>query len=105
MLNAKQDKLIEENHNKIKTLALQIEGQTREEDTFLHQLEISLEKLNTFSANQENFTDENWQKLLDERNKLQQKLQTELSTIKDVRKTKRALSSLKGVQRHWLHVR
>lgn len=94
-----------QNHSlKAQELAIRLEDLDREVDTFLKEVNINLDKLTSFMENKENFTDENWTQLLQEKEKINEKLQRELANIRNPLKTKKAYSGLR-VQNHWLHVR
>lgn len=103
-----EDKLaheIQQNHSKIQELELRLENISREESEFLNQLNVSLQQLVSFASEKGNFTESNWEELANQKKKLEEKLQIQLSSIKDPRKTKLSYSGLQSVQRHWIHVR
>lgn len=102
-----QDKLEEKiKNNKKKALEIDIRLEKLDHDItkFLEELPLSIEQLNIFLANHENFTQEEWEALQHIKQRLDERLQRELDNIRNPNKTKKSLEGLR-VQRHWLHVR
>lgn len=95
---------IKKNHKKIADADVQIENLDQNVTRFLNELPLTIEQLNTFLANQENFTAEEWQSLQNMQKQLDQKLQLELENIRNPIKAKKNYSD-RNVQRHWLYVR
>jgi len=101
-LKLEQD--ITKNDLSAQQLMIRIDSLDREIKGLLSELNISPEKLSTFVANQENFTEENWQELQKQRQLLDEKLNKELSNVRDPRKVKKNHED-RNIQRHWLFVR
>lgn len=95
---------LQQNTIKMQELTLRLENLDRDIDEFVTECNIAHEKLTAFIQKKENFTEENWTQLIQEKEKLDLSLQKQLSNIRNPIKTKRAYSSL-HVQRHWLPVR
>lgn len=96
---------IQQNQSKIESLEIQLEGLTREEEKLLSELKVSSEQLVSFISKKENFTEENWEELNKQLKQMDEKLHRELENVRNPLKTKRAYSSLNGVQSHWLYVK
>lgn len=92
------------NEKKIQELAIRLEKLDLDINGFLKEMEVTPEQLTTFISQKENFTEDNWKELQEQKKKLDEKLDLELRNIRNPLKTKSALASL-NVGRHWLHVR
>jgi len=98
------DKILEDKNIKAKELTIRNENLDRETKALLEELKVSPEQLTTFIEDKENFTEENWKELQIEREKLEQKLQTEIKSIRNPLEVKKAYSERK-VDQHWLFVK
>lgn len=94
---AKNDLLMQE-------LIIRLDSLDREIKALLAELNITPEKLTAFISNKENFTDDNWTELQKQRKLLDEKLNKELSNIRDPRKVKKTQMD-RHVQNHWLFVK
>lgn len=104
MLFDSMEQRIQQQEEKIRKLSLLLENQDREVQEFLQHQNIHPEKISEFLEKQENFCEAGWSELNQEKQKLDEKLQRDLSNIRNPKKAKKALASL-HVERHWLHVR
>lgn len=104
MLFDSMEQQIRQQEEKIRKLSLMIENQDREVNEFLQQQNIVPEKVGKFLENSENFCEESWSTLNQEKQKLEEKLHRDLTNIRNPKKTKKSYASL-HVERHWLHVR
>lgn len=104
MSDAKLEAQIEQQELKIKALTNQLDNLSREVDEFLGALDISLNQLAHYAEQKENFTEENWNELSQQRKQLEEKLHRELENIRNPVNTKRSYDNL-HVQRHWLFVK
>lgn len=95
---------IQKNELAIQELAIRIEALDRDVNQLLTQLNVSPDQLTTFIGNKDNFSEENWNTLLEQRKALDEKLLRELLNVSNPQKTKESLKTL-NVQRHWLFVR
>jgi hypothetical protein len=100
----KLDQDITKNDLTLQQLMIRIDSLDREIKSLTTELNISPEKISTFIENKENFTEENWQDLIKQRQHLDEKLNTDLSNIRDPRKIKKTHED-RNIQRHWLFVR
>lgn len=91
------------NKKKIREMDIRHERLDSDIEAFLEELEVTPEKLTSFISNKENFTEENWQTLQDQKKQLDEKLNLSLN-IRNPLQTKKALASL-NVGSHWLHVK
>lgn len=91
--------------SKIKELVIQLEKLENDEKEFLREFNITEEEISSYLDKKENFSEEEWQELAQQKKLLDDKLKNSLAAIRDPRKAKRSYSSLQNVQRHWLHVR
>ncbi|MCB1112625.1 MAG: hypothetical protein H7A37_01850 [Chlamydiales bacterium] len=95
---------IRQNEKKLRELRVRVDSLNKEVDGFLTSLGVSSEQLTAYVENRENFDDETWEKLQDERQKLDAKLTFELESVSDPTKTKKAYETL-NVAPHWIFVR
>lgn len=95
---------IKKNEQKAEALFQEILTLYQQEKIFLDELKVTPEQLTTFISAKENFTEQNWETLNFEKQKLDQKLQTELNNIRNPKKTKKAYSE-KKIEGHWLYIK
>jgi chromosome segregation ATPase len=88
----------------IQQLMIHMEGLDREIQELLGELHVTPQQLSVFIENEQNFTQENWSELQQQRKILDEKLMTFLSNVKDLRKTTKAHKE-RHVQNHWLFVK
>jgi hypothetical protein len=98
------EKSIEDEQRKINELIIRNENLDLETDTFLKNLKVTPEQLSLFMANKDNFTEENWERLQQEKEKREMKLETEIKNIRNPLKVKKTYSERK-IENHWLFVR
>lgn len=98
------EKILEDKNIKIKELSIRNENLDREAIAFLEELKVTPEQLTIFIEDEENFTGENWKELQKERDKLEQKLQTEIRSMRNPLEVKKAYSERK-IDNHWLFVK
>lgn len=103
-LNDQLEERIQHNEKKFQELGIQIEKLDEDINKFMGELPLTIEQLNTFLADESNFTEEEWQELQNLRQKLDEKLQRELDNIRNPVKIKKNYDD-RNVQRHWLYVR
>lgn len=89
---------------KLQELAIQNETLDREIEGLLAFAEVTEEQLSAFVNNPEHFNDQNWQKLVEEKKRIDSKLTRELNNILNPAKSQQKRSDL-NVPRHWLQVR
>lgn len=88
----------------IQELSIRMEQMDREINTLLKELQVSPAQLSAFIQDKENFTDENWLQLQEQRRKLDEKLLCELRNISDPLKTKKNYQE-RVIGNNWIHVR
>lgn len=93
----KQEKLLQE-------LLIRMDALDREAKVLYQELDITPEQLRVFLENRENFTEENWETLQEQRKALDEKLKCVLDNVSDPIKAKKAQES-RRVAPHWLFVR
>jgi hypothetical protein len=103
-LDAGLEAHIQKNEQAIQELSIRIESQNRDVNELLSQLNVTPDQLSTFIENKNNFSEDNWGTLLEQRKLLEEKLLRELANVRNPNKTRDALKNLK-VQPHWLFVR
>ena len=101
---AKLESHIQKNENAIQELSIRIESLNRDVEQLLNELNVTPEQLTTYIENKDNFSEENWQTLLDQRKALDEKLLREMLNISNPKKTQETRKQL-NVQQHWLFVR
>ncbi len=92
------------NEKHIRELSIRFEKLEKDISSFLEELEVTTEQLTAFISQKDNFTDDNWQELQKHKKQLEEKLETDLKSIRNPLNSKKALASL-NVGRHWLHVK
>jgi hypothetical protein len=95
---------IQKNALAIQELSIRIEALNRDVDELFSQLRVSPEQLTAFIENKDNFSEENWNALLEQRKALDEKLLRELLHVSNPKKTQQSFKSM-NVQPHWLFVR
>ena len=88
----------------LQELSIRIEALNRDVDGLLSQLNVSPEQLTTFIENKDNFSEENWDTMQEQRKVLDEKLLRELLNVSNPKKTRDAFKNMHA-QPHWLFVR
>lgn len=70
----------------------------------LTELKVSAEQLSQYIDDKENFSKKNWEQLQKKKSEIEQKLDTELNSVRNPLKTKETLKE-RNVNQHWLFVR
>lgn len=99
---------LERNVNKnalaLQELAIRIESLNDQVDELLNELDVSPEQLTAFVENKENFTEENWNHLLQQKEEWNKKLLLSLKNIRNPIEAKKKYAE-RRVEQHWLFVR
>ena len=95
---------IQKNALAIEELSIRIEALNRDVSELLHQLNVSPDQLTIFIENKDNFSNDNWNTLLEQRKALDEKLLRELLNVSNPKKTQEAYKKMQ-VQPHWLFVK
>lgn len=95
---------IQKNDKAIEELSLRIETLNRDVEEFLKELSVTENQLSTFLNDQNNFSNENWATILQQRKALDEKLLKELVNVSNPLKTKKTYKE-RNVQRNWIFVR
>lgn len=95
---------IQKNALAIQELSIRIEALNRDVNELLSQLNVTPDQLTTYLENKDNFSEENWNSLLEQRKALDEKLLRELLNISNPKKTQESFKKM-NVQPHWLFVR
>ena len=95
---------VENQQKKIADLKKKNDVLNKEINDFYEELKLTPEQLSTFLQERDNFTESNWEELLQQRKALDDKLAIELENICNPLKTKLAYSS-RNVDKNWLFVR
>lgn len=98
--------MFEEQNPEKKIRELEIRNQKLDQDTLdlLKELQITPEQLTLFLNDNDNFTQLDWEKMQQQREKLEQKLQTELTSLRNPLKSKKTQQE-RCINNHWLFVR
>ncbi len=98
--------MFEEQNPEKKIRELEIRNQKLDQDTLdlLKELQVTPEQLSQFLNNNDNFTQLDWEKMQQQREKLDQKLQTELTCLRNPLKSKKTQQE-RYINNHWLFVR
>jgi len=95
---------IQKNESTLKNLVNEIEHLHQETQKLFSDLNISPEQFSSYIENPDNFTQAEWDRLQDHKNKLDQKLDLSTDHTTDPSKTKKAFADL-NMSRNWLFVR
>src|SRR5262245_24830884 len=98
------DQHLEEKNKKIKELIIRNEVLDKETKKFIEELKVTTEQLTAFIEKQENFTEKNWKELQKEKNKIEQRLHTDLISMRNPLEVKKTYAERK-IDQHWLFVR
>ncbi|MEI8365277.1 MAG: hypothetical protein WCF65_02565 [Parachlamydiaceae bacterium] len=102
--DTQREALIQKNHLSIDELSIRIDALNQDVESFLQELNVSPEQLTTLLSEKNNFTERNWNTILEQRKALDEKLLRALVNVANPQKTKKAYASRK-VPSHWLFVR
>lgn len=98
------EQVLDDKNKKIQELAIRNESLDRETNKFLEELKVTAEQLSAFIENKDNFSEKNWQELQKEKEKLDRKLEAEISSITNPKEVKKTYKS-RNVDHRWLFVR
>jgi hypothetical protein len=98
------DNRIENTEKKIKELEIRNTKLNQDSEDLLTELNVSPDQLSTFIKDKSNFNDQNWEVLQTQRIELEQKLDTEIKSVRDPIKTQQSIKE-RRVDHQWLFVR
>ncbi|MBA3816847.1 MAG: hypothetical protein H0X29_10095 [Parachlamydiaceae bacterium] len=98
------EKKIQKHELAFQELLIKTDSLNEQVDDLLGELKVSPEQLTAYIENKENFSEENWQIIVEQRQALDEKLKTELANIRNPLKNKKTYSE-RIVPQHWLFVR
>lgn len=104
-LEEKLEEKIQKTKFKMKELSLALERLNQEYHQLLEELASTPEQIKDYLENSENFTPPIWEMLQNEKKKLDDQLNLELSRVRDPLKLKKTFSENGSIQNHWLFVR
>lgn len=90
---------------KMKELSIKKEHLAHTYQQLLTDLAMTPEEVLTYAKNPDNFSPPLWEELQNEKKKLEEELELELSQVRDPLKTKKSLSEQGLVKPHWIFVR
>jgi chromosome segregation ATPase len=89
---------------KLEALTLEFERLNQAVETFLDECQLTEEAVLRFNSTKEHFSEEAWEKLEQERKRLDEKLQKQLELIRNPHLAKKKYAE-RNVAPHWLFVR
>lgn len=92
------------NDRQLQELLIRIDGLDNEIKNLMQELQVTPTQVATFVADKENFTEENWEQLQQQRKMLDEKLSLEKNSISDPLRT-RKVQAERHVAPHWIFVR
>jgi hypothetical protein len=104
-LEEKLEEKIQKTKLKMKELSLALERLNQEYQQLLDELASTPEQIKDYLENSDNFTPPIWEMLQNEKKKLDDQLNLELSLVRDPLKLKKTFSEKGSIQNHWLFVR
>lgn len=96
---------IEKTEKKLAKLRMQLKELHVAHQEMLSLSGMSLEDVNSFIEGRENFTDDEWELMENERIRLDEHLSKQLESVRDVKKNAQTLAEHGCVRPHWLYVR
>ena len=88
----------------IEELEIRIDALNRDVDTLFQELNVTPHQLSSCLSTPQNFSEDEWETVNNEKKKLNEKLLRELLNISNPKKTQAAYQS-RNIQPHWLFVR
>jgi uncharacterized membrane-anchored protein YhcB (DUF1043 family) len=104
-IKEKLEEKIQKTERKLNEVAISLKRLDREYQQLLEELALTPEQLSGYVENPDNFSPPIWEYLQNEKKKLDEKLNLELSHVSDPLKTKKTFSERGNIQPHWLFVR
>lgn len=101
----KLESKIKQTDRELLKLLLRMQRLNREHEELLDELAMTSDQAVNFVDNPDNFSPAIKQELLDEKKKLEERLNLQLSNVRNANKTKNVMSERGQVQQHWLFVR
>lgn len=98
------DEKFEKTQKKMQELEIRNTKLDRDAVDLLTELKVSAEQLSQYIDDKENFSKKNWEQLQKKKSEIEQKLDTELNSVRNPLKTKETLKE-RNVNQHWLFVR
>jgi hypothetical protein len=99
-----QENQIQQSDTKIQAIEIELNHLEREVNELFDLMDVTPEQLSAFIENKENFTDEHWSELHNQRKLMDERLHRTQTNIRNPLKTKRSYNNL-HVGRHWLFVK
>lgn len=93
-----------QNEKKLRELTLQYERLNKDIEKFFIDLDVLPEQLSSLASNPDHFPPKAWEELKRLHKELEERLEKDLSSIRDVSKTKKSFEE-KNVARHWIFCR
>ncbi|MBA3722704.1 MAG: hypothetical protein H0W88_09930 [Parachlamydiaceae bacterium] len=103
--NQKPEDRFQQTKTKMQELSINMEKLDREYQILLSTLGLNIGEIQGYVENPENFTQPIWERLQNEKKKLDEKLNLAVNSVQDLRKTKKTQSENGRVQPTWIYVR
>lgn len=68
-------------------------------------MEVTPQEVMEYVRNRENFTEQSWERLQEEKQKIIERLARELDSVTDIKKTSKRLREKRRVDPRWLYVK
>ncbi len=104
-IHEKLEEKIHQTERKLIELSVHMQRLNREYQGLLEELALTPEQLKEFMDNPDNFAPPIWEKLQNEKKKINERLNLDLNNVRDANKTKTVYSEKGKIQQHWLFVR
>lgn len=105
VINKNIEEKFQRTERKLKELSITLQRLNDEYQQFLKDLALTPTQLKEYVNDPANFSPSIWEQLQDEKKKLDEKLNLELSNLRDPLKVKEIFSEKGKIQPHWLFVR
>lgn len=96
---------IHETKLKMKEISINLEHLDHTYQQLLKELAMTSEEVIAYTDNPDNFSPPIWEELQNEKKKLDEKLDLELSHLRDPLQAKKSYSERGTIQQHWIFVR
>ena len=104
-MTSKARELIVSHEKQLKELVQKFESLNKEIDSFFEEIGTTVENVSTFMGNADNFDDETWDQMEQQRSLLNERLNRELANIRNPKRLEEKYSERHAIAPHWLFVR
>ncbi|WP_068468696.1 hypothetical protein [Candidatus Protochlamydia phocaeensis] len=104
-LEKKLKEKIQQTQLKMQEISINMEKLEREYQLLLEELALTPDQLKNYVEDSNNFSPPIWEQLQNDKQKLDEKLDLDLKSVRDPLKIQKTLSESSHVRQHWIFVR